>query len=544
MSAPARLVRFALAVFLTVCLAVLLALLLAAALAGSTALAEPSGGARTCASCHREKVAPGHGAYPTCEQCHLKAGAGPRSAEDHADVVPNPSAPEFAEARCGGCHAQEVEAVHGSLHATLAGIINQTRHLWGAQPTAGHIYSVNAALSPLPRPGPRAGTPAMLVDDFLRSMCLDCHIGSPSRSQATRRATGCAACHPGHARAGPKRPYQGHPSTPPPEACLARHRANHTGADLHGLFERDPAAMFQKAESWGRPVPVSFGAAQHLLAKDVHAERGMDCLDCHTGRQVMGLCPDEHPSCVACHGGFGHAPDPDVPGMELRGTQAAFRSRDGALHALPGTDNAIPGHDPDLHADLACSACHAQWFYNDYGLSALRWDAAAPPPFPLWCGLWRRPSATGHGQWLAGYRFRRWEGLVLGRNARGEFAPMRPRHQYLVSHVDGHGRTVLDSVRPMRGGGLGPGWAFAPYAPHTIAPTGRPCHHCHGSRTAAGLGPQWAQNGDFTLLAAWPPVQGTGRLLDAAERERLMNPGRKFKEAFARSLLPLLEAGP
>lgn len=118
--------------------------------------------------------------------------------------------------------------------------------------------------------------------------------------------------------------------------------------------------------------------------------------------------------------------------------------------------------------------------------------------------------------------------------------PLRPRHQYLVSYVDRLGRTIMDSVVPVRGDGAGPGWAFAPYAPHTTGAAGRSCQECHGNPEAAGLAPGWALPPDMDLLRASRPVAGRGRLLDASERRRLLEPDEPYRKAFAEYLLELL----
>ena len=333
---------------------------------------------------------------------------------------------------------------------------------------------------------------------------MGCHIGAAGvAAPGLHRGRGCAACHVEYAGDGlyaggdaamdrdrPGRPARhglGRPQGD--EVCLRCHHGNHVGGDLHGLYDRDDAPMFQQALSWGRGMPRPYGAAVHVLARDVHAERGMGCLDCHSGGQVMGLDPDDRPSCAGCHGG--------TMNMDT------------------------PSHAPDRHGRVACFACHAQWTYGDYGLSVLRRD--------------------DDGTWCLSWRFRRWEGLALGVDRAGRIAPMRPRHQYLVSYVDRLGRAVLDSVRPRRGDGSGPGWAFAPYAPHTTGRVGRPCQECHGNPEAAGLAPAWALPPDMSLLEASPPVPGLGRLLDDTERRRLLNPGEPYREAFAGYLLDLLE---
>lgn len=517
-------------------------LVLAAALvvAGTQAGARRAGNG--CLACHAGVESAGAGHAMACAVCHLAPAHRGLASPGHDLVIPNPSHLDHARVQCGPCHAREVEAVEASRHATLAGIINQTRYLWGAQQEAEPpVYGLGGALRPLPEPVPRPRTPAMLVDGFLRARCLGCHIGRPGRAGPERyRAAGCAACHGVYAgdglyhgrdaavdRSVPGRPVRhGLTAAVGDAACLGCHHGNHAGADFHGLFERDDAAMFQRAVSWGRPVSRRHGRAVHVLARDVHARRGMGCLDCHGGAQVMGLESGTPPSCRGCHGGHGRSvPDTSLDGVAAGMDGFVFCRRDQKLVALPTAVADTPGHDPSLHGRVACFACHAQWVFGDYGLSVSH-----------------RGDAAGNA-WRADYRFRRWEVLVLGVDRHDRIVPLRPRHQYLVSHVDGKGRVVLDSVAPSRGDGRGRGWASSPCVPHTTAPRGRPCHECHGNAEVAGLGPGWDAGADMLLLRASPPVPGDGRLLDDEERRRLMEPGRSYRKAFALHVLGLLEGG-
>jgi hypothetical protein len=198
------------------------------------------------------------------------------------------------------------------------------------------------------------------------------------------------------------------------------------------------------------------------------------------------------------------------------------------LRSLPLIHAATPGHDPDLHDRVRCSACHCRWTFGAFGLSASRLDTIP-------AGTDRTPEA-----WVLAWRFRRWECLILGVDDRGRVTALRPRYQYLISYGDRLGRTILDSVVPKRGDGSGPGWAFEPCTPHTTGRRGRICGDCHQNSLASGAGLEWAGDTDCSLLRASPPTMKDGRLLNPDESARLLDPGRGFRALHANILANLL----
>ena len=476
-----------------------------------------------------------------CSGCHLNdslRGVIPADAPDGHPRIQSTPSPLHTAKNCRNCHPAQAMAVANSRHSTLSGVINQTRYLWGAQRSpANGPYVAGGSGRLLPPSGQRPRTTAMLVNDFLHANCLRCHLDQPDTATTPPRPAGCAACHGNHGSNPPDTRQTGLSAPHPPfgpvseERCLACHNGDHTGGDYAGLFPRDSHPMFQDATTWGRPVPHAYGGAQHLLARDVHAGQGLECPDCHQGRQVMGLPRATVRSCEACHGHRnGRAPDTNVPGVMLKQGKYLFRTRNGGTLCLPQLQPGTPGHDPALHGRVGCSACHSQWTFGAFGLSASRLDSPSSTTD-------RRP-----GQWVLAWRFRRWEHLILGVDSQDRITALRPRHQYLVSYGDRLGRTVLDSVVPQRGDGSAPGWAFEPYTPHTVGARGRLCGDCHENALAVGSGPEWAVATDFQLLRAAPPTVPGARLLNPGERNRLLTPGRNYQTLRAQFLNRLLAA--
>jgi hypothetical protein len=532
-----------------------------------------------CLECHKgiQTISRNH-ATLSCASCHVK----PEDRQDtglktHAVIIRNPSMPSEARTFCGSCHEKEIERVSSSLHSTLAGMINQTRYLWGAQKSAAPaIFGLGEGLQPLPVPDKDTypDRPALLVDDFLRRRCLRCHIhGEGDHERGLYRAGGCAACHVPYADDGR---YRGEDRAMPKDKggypvthsfttritntqCLHCHNHNYAGADYAGLFEHDYSSTYDSPVVDGKPASRIYGMHYHHLARDVHAEKGLWCIDCHQAEDVMGdrkiySYELEAPmrTCSACHGGFG--------GKRPRSDRAVLRSADGKRHRIPLFSKKPVAHGIPEHEQVRCSACHAQWAFQDFGLSVVREDASqgykwygltaqgdpsleriltasmkAPPDTPVFS----RDLITGEtkqGIWSQGWRFRRWELFSLGVDQEKRYTVFRPLHQYFISYIDRLGNTALDSVVPERGDGSGRGWAWAPYVPHTIAPVGRQCDSCHKNAVAVGLGPAKKKSRDLSLFVPSPPPVSSMRLLTRDERERLLHPSRRWGKERLRSL--------
>jgi len=540
-----------------------------------------------CLRCHKgiEPISPAHPFK--CAACHLRPkDLQGKALTDHQVFFRNPAATENMEIFCIRCHEKEINQVQNSLHSTMAGIINQTRYLWGAQArSAPAIYGLSGPLKPLPETDPSLypETPAMLVDDFLRRRCLRCHIHTKGpEGPGLYRGTGCAACHVPYNNDGRyrgrdqaiDRSKKGYPAKHtfteliPNTQCLHCHNRNHVGADYEGLFEHDYNDSYQSPMVTGKLREATYGLNYHHLAKDIHAEKGLWCIDCHTRKDVMGnghtysyemAVPKR--SCADCHGGFNSAPDLTNRAISKVSGAFLFISKNhGKKHRLPLFSPDSAGHSIPAHAKVRCSACHAQWSYQDYGLSVMRedvitdykwWNLTAQgdpylqkrlkkyverPDTAYPVSMDRLSGRENPGIWSLGWRFRRWEQMPLGVDYAGRYAILRPLYQYLISYIDRQGNCVLDSVTPSRGDGTGKDWAFMPYVPHTTAPFGRGCNACHQNRVAAGLGIQEEITVDNVLTIPAPPAVKTMRLLNREEQRKLLKPTREWHKERLRAL--------
>ncbi len=511
---------------------------------------------RSCKACHQgiEHMDRNHDFL--CLDCHILPEDRGYAISDHDKIVRHPSAPEHVKTFCGECHQEDIATLQNSVHYTFAGIIGQTRYLWGAQegPYSRHSPSNHPKLSPMPRAALNPETTADLVDDLLTRRCFKCHLGSlPPGEKGFYRGLGCAACHVFYADdgiyRGSDKAMQGKTGYPlkhvfakpiPVKQCLHCHNGNNVGADFVGMFEHDYHRAYRTPwRNGGLPEPV-YMMDHHYLSPDIHYQRGLICVDCHGRGDVMGrgdLSAHGQASvtvrCVHCH-----EPERDATGEKLITAsdreKEQFRDKQGQWHRLPKRRMSIVEHRIEGMERVHCLGCHAAWGFHDYGLSLIRDDRRDLSRWESWylqgdervLNIFNKKGQFPEhfvepGPWFLAWGFRRWEYQTLGVDADKRIVPFRPRYQYMVSYVNGNGEVILDSVIPQRGDKSGIGWAYMPFYPHTVRKRGRSCESCHRSDVAAGRGIWKGKGLEPSLTKPNPPVYQTLRLLKEQEVKRL-----------------------
>jgi hypothetical protein len=464
-----------------------------------------------------------------CVRCHGGDAATQDKQKAHTNLFPDPGDLRVAQKTCGQCHPEETTRVLHSSMALAPRMINHTRFAFGAQENSSARYAVRDVewLKQVPHPGASSN----LGDDLLRRSCLRCHLYTAGSSRAgERRGQGCSACHVANPNA-PDNKLLAHRiiRNVGTTACLKCHNSNHVGADYVGLFEKDSERGFRSPFVQGRQPPGIYGSEQHRLTADIHFQAGMGCADCHILDEIhgTGLVPKSATrgvgiSCEGCHVNGSHP--------------AIVKKPDGVMTLATGGGRTIPKWNAELiphrvrehRQKLKCSACHAAWSFQDYGLHLMleeradywKWAPTAAqndpqiqellyrnigteaelipkesgtmparpedqwePPFTRdWLNNELRPGA-----WFRGFTARRWSRPTLGLDNFGKVSVMRPMYQYIISHVDADQNLLVDRHIPRTGGGF-PALINNPYTPHTTARFGKSCHDCHGNPKALGLG--------------------------------------------------------
>ncbi len=499
-----------------------------------------------CLTCHEgiEQISEVPGmSQLSCTDCHFGDRAATEKEAAHTGMYANPSDLRIIDKTCGTCHPDEVSNSMKSLHATSAGKISGTRYAWGAQGREG-IYANYAvsdeepsrpgavkSLAALPfydpsQPEGPENTPA---DDYLRNQCLRCHLWSDGHQRdGDYRGSGCAACHVVYSDAGTyeggdqaiakdqkDRPRFHRITTKIPETqCLHCHnRGGRTGVSFIGTMESD---------GYGTPFTGSGGKQGKLHGKnynhlqaDVHYDKGLTCIDCHTKQDLHGdgniyLKREQavEIECEDCHGtmetrsqlttSWGNRFD----NLQEKDGKIVLTSKmDGSEHVVPQVAEANYGSEgytahvavPSHMEKMECYSCHATWAPQCYGCHAKQdvgkksgdWLSAKTGGDPSMASHKGNREQSAH-DWQESRSYLRWETPTLGINGEGKVSPFIPGCQVIFTQVKGEDGIVNNKVYTTVDGTSGIG--TNPIQPHTVTKQARSCADCHMSSKALGLG--------------------------------------------------------
>lgn len=461
----------------------LLGIVLGATLTLSLSCRETAPSARseqkTCIQCHVVELDRNH--QLACTTCHHATDPASTPEQAHQQLLAHPAHPDTAMQTCGTCHAKQTAASLQSNHFTLASYVNLIRTAFGETTAISSLTEIPVA--------PAAKNLKELGDDMLRRRCLRCHMYSQGENYpSTQHGTGCAACHLSYQNG--KLTSHMFLAKPSDMQCLSCHYGNRVGFDYYGRFEHDFGDEFRTP--FKRPAKKSqpYGLEYHQLVPDIHQQKGMVCIDCHRGSQLMGS--EQHPiatvTCASCHE-LKNVTLVATTNIQQKGDNFIFTDQAHREHALPLMSH--PAHD-QFSQKISCQVCHGQWSFIDQGTHLLRFDST---DFDEWENLTSQGSSEvkefldkffrdsnntdtpvmrdglsgeqRQGLWLLGYGQRRWENPPLGRDTSGTIQILRPVLDISLSWVNRDREVVYDSARP-------PAHAkgMVPYTPHTTGKAG------------------------------------------------------------------------
>ncbi len=524
-----------------------------------------------CVECHG-----GDGGKTTKEEAHVLPRLGWPADERVLETTYEPAALRFRNPSdlrvvsntCGQCHAKDVENLLRSLHGTTAGHLGDGLYENGVVKERTSRFGVFAvsdareadqrgehALAGLQdierlRVPREAKTLADHFTDLPRKACMQCHLWSEGVGMQGRlgqdgqyRGAGCAACHVSYAHDGRSssddasadRFTPGHPlrhqlvASPPAETCLSCHVGDASiGNGFRGLaqlYPQMPAGPDIPGTTDALIAGQFFLQDATLLPPDLHHAAGMDCVDCHTVRDVMGdgqiYGAMEHAveiECSSCHGTIAERSDlrtsrgRTIPNLERRGELFVLnRKGDGqALRVKQAADVVDPEH-PDYnpraaaamtpeHAGLECYACHAGWNTNFFGFH-----------FDRNLAFTQLDLITGHrtkGRVSTQERvFATLRQFVLGINPEGDVAPYMVGFSSMGTVHGEDGSLLLDQALPVTATGQS-GMTMVHHQTHTTQRVARGCVECHRSPSAWGLGTGAGSRSSFALARGYVFVAG------------------------------------
>jgi len=499
----------------------------------------------TCTACHRglEKASRSHS---SCTPCH---GGDDRARDKelaHAFMFGphNPASPLHWERTCGSCHRYQLARVQSSIMYTAAGMIRNIQLTWeGGDP---RVFSVRGGTA-FDSGGNHmkfqevAGLGG-LSGELFRKFCSTCHVGIEKVGvPGSSHASGCACCHFPHNDSstyegqdamvrgrGPHSASHALCPLPPTSLCARCHnRSGRIALSYVGLAERNNSLVPTRQ---GRPGPLMISGGRNVthISPDVHFARGMDCIDCHTSREIMGdgyaylnMYHQTEIGCEDCHGSGKEPPRweeitrensdplresrnysvPMRPGMKMvltakgrpysnvfyqDGTVFVLGKRTGRLFQ-PQQITGTPEHLIAGHERLECYACHSKSVVQCFGCH-IRYDRTRKAPDYI-------EGLDSPGDFSETEDYRMLYPFPLALNQRGKISPVTPGCQTFVTVIEMDGTVTKDEYVPrFRGKSQ---VKFAPFFSHNIGERAVGCTECHSNPAFLGFGQGVMRSGEI-----------------------------------------------
>ncbi len=377
------------------------------------------------------------------------------------------------------------------------------------------------------------------ADSQWRKSCARCHFWNEGKqAPADYRAQGCAACHVLYDNDGfykgsdPTIPKdeRGHgkvhqvTTAVPAEQCIHCHnRGGRTGVSYEGRVESD---------FYGTPFMAGEHSSEKFHGKyyntpmmDIHYEKGMECIDCHTQFDTMGdgnLYSKKHEQaevrCQDCHGTYKEGiittkvTDPEdrvirlgmvSPNYENKvGDEMVVTARgnkytnvkiidgepillskfDGREHLMPIITNKKGVHSIPQHQErMECWACHARHTSQCYGCHD-NYDQTNK-------GKDKLTNQKSAGKWPEFRTYVRYDTPLLGISAKGLVNTYVPGCQVFFNAVNSKGEIIGDFDNFVFQSAEGySSVATNPVFTHTVRTEVRSCEDCHLNSKTIGLG--------------------------------------------------------
>jgi len=418
---------------------------------------------------------------------------------------------------------------------TNAGMIRNIKLTWEGEDgrvhgaTGGDHYGEDGRPFPLEPVAKLDG----LSGELYRKFCSRCHVGTENAdSYGAVHGAGCAACHfpwndegtyrgKDRTMAGKAGRAASHRLEPLPgtEVCARCHnRSGRIALSFQGLYDGNNGLV---PTLRGEPGPVMTSGARSLthIQPDVHHGAGLECIDCHTSRDVMGdgyayatMYRQTEIACEDCHGSGEKPPTlreidrendpalresrhyrrPLTMGMKTvqtargRSYSNVFASdggiwlqgkRSGRLHRVK-TITGTPEHTLPGHGRMECFACHSRTVVQCYGCHT-RYDRGRP-------GMDYVTGEETPGAFSETEDYRTLYPFPLAINQRGKVSPVTPGCQTFVTVADEEGVIEKEEyVARFRGRQQ---LRFAPFYSHNTGKKAVPCKECHANPAFLGFG--------------------------------------------------------
>ena len=472
----------------------------------------------SCLVCHSSVQGLSESHSPSvmgCVSCHKGDPFSVNKSLAHRKMILIPGNWSNVSQTCGtqNCHPDIANRMQKSLMSTQSGIVAVDKFVFGETASLNDTFHIKNLTH-------------SSADTHLRNLCAGCHLGSEKiktgNAEWLERGGGCNACHlhySDEAVASMNRIQTGnaelskeiHPMIDiqvSNERCLSCHsRSGRISLSYEGWSESSEGTDL-KSIAQSKVLPDE--RVLEFVQADVHHQRGMACIDCHTSYDLMGdgnLHAHKEDAvsvqCMDCHtaGKVNSIAISSLPDKEsqmiawlrkydskkrvvvtARNNQPLMNTSVDSLNRIFLTDKLsgkIHESKPQAfdctkgkgHSRLSCQSCHTAWVPQCIGCHNSYENGT--PGFDMLTGKTTKSSWVEFvGQNLS-------EPPVLGVNTLNE--------ENVVIAMPGMVMSI-DQESFTKGKGMSFHRLYAPASGHTTQRDGRNCKSCHNDPLAIGFG--------------------------------------------------------
>ncbi len=348
-----------------------------------------------------------------CYSCHNGNPSVLDKNSAHKDMILIPSNLDVASKTCGkvNCHPEISDRVQTSLMNSMSGVVAVDKFVFGESKNLNVHYDISKiGYSP--------------ADKHLRNLCAGCHTGNkkdkPSAVSELTRGGGCSACHISYSKENnseianwdSRLKDKKYPSLHPDinikvsnDYCFGCHsRSGRISTNYEGRMETlSDESHFNKSANQQNLRLLADGRVFTKMPEDIHHEKGLACIDCHTSYEIMGDGKEHfhkeeaiQVSCEDCHNRNRSKTKSfeklDFESQKLISLRNSYKNgREYVTTALSGkplihvfVENGLPvlqgkldgkihtlkspsekcGTDIEGHSRLSCNSCHTAWTYS------------------------------------------------------------------------------------------------------------------------------------------------------------------------------------
>ena len=371
---------------------------------------EVLGKRESCLVCHdaMEGFSPAHDPKAIgCISCHEGNPFSIDKIQAHRGMILIPGNLIDANRSCGtaNCHPDIANRIHKSILNTMSGVVSVDKFVFDEIENPSGFYHIEEIKQ-------------SVSDNHLRDLCAACHLGNPKTETGEidqlSRGGGCNACHLNYSEAALSElnqqkanpsdsiKYKFHPALSlkiTDDHCFGCHsRSGRIATNFKGLHE----TRFEASEitDWTKYELLPDQRVFEKVGEDIHHQRGMECVDCHTSYETMGDgILHQHKEdqmqvqCEDCH--FSGSPktvkiaDLDFESSKIieirkfsikseeyltlkksgKPITNSFIDSEGTAHLISkNMDKLLPLKPPsatcsqgNVHNELSCGSCHTAW---------------------------------------------------------------------------------------------------------------------------------------------------------------------------------------